>query len=157
GEGGTGQVFKAQHQRMQRLVALKLIRKELVTDPEVTARFQREMHVASQLSHANVVHAYDADCSGTTCFLAMEYVEGTDLGQLVKQVGPLPVAQACDYIRQAALGLQHAHERGLVHRDIKPHNLLLSRGDGNGRGREGGPWGLIKLLDLGLARLRGNS
>jgi serine/threonine protein kinase len=142
GEGGTGQVFKARHKKMNRLVALKIIRKELLADPEVVGRFDREVRVLSQLDHPNVVHAFDAGPSGPGHFLAMEYVEGTDLGQLVKQGGPMPVQQACAYIRQAALGLQHAHERGLVHRDIKPHNLIMSVRDG-----------LVKVADLGLARL----
>src|SRR5262249_23157614 len=92
--------------------------------------------------HPNIVHAYDAGAEGSSHFLALEYVEGTDLARLVKRCGPLPVAQACAYIRQAAIGLQHAHERGLVHRDIKPHNLILSLSDGR-----------IKVADLGLARL----
>src|SRR5262249_43210139 len=134
GEGGAGQVFKARHRKMDRTVALKVIRKELLTDAEVVGRFYREIQVLSQLDHPNVVHAYDAgpitvplclgEALGATggdvrgAFLAMEYVEGTDLGRLVKQGGPLPVAQACEYIRQASVGLQHAHERGLVHRDI---------------------------------------
>ena len=142
GEGGAGQVFKARHQKMNRVVALKVIRRELLADAEVVGRFYREIQVVSQLDHPNVVHAYDAGPVGATHFLAMEYVEGTDLGRLVKQSGPLPVLQACEYIRQAALGLQHAHERGLVHRDIKPHNLIMSLSDG-----------LIKVADLGLARL----
>ena len=81
----------------------------------------------SQLSHPNIVSAYDADQVDGTHFLAMEYVEGTDLRRLVKESGPLSVYHACDYMYQAALGLQHAFERGLVHRDIKPSNLVLTR------------------------------
>jgi formylglycine-generating enzyme required for sulfatase activity/tRNA A-37 threonylcarbamoyl transferase component Bud32 len=142
GEGGTGQVFKARHQKMGRIVAVKLIRRELLSDAEVVARFYREIRVVSQLSHPNVVHAYDAGPQGADHVLIMEFVEGTDLARLVKDKGPLPAAQACDCIRQAALGLQHAHERGLVHRDIKPPNLLLTR------------QGVVKVLDLGLARLQ---
>jgi serine/threonine protein kinase len=142
GEGGAGQVFKARHQKMNRLVALKIIRKELLADAEVVGRFCREIKVLSQLDHPNVVHAYDAGPVGASYFLAMEYVEGTDLARLVKQCGPLPVMQACAYVRQAALGLQHAHQRGLVHRDIKPHNLIMSLREGR-----------IKVADLGLARL----
>jgi serine/threonine-protein kinase len=134
---------------MNRLVALKLIRRELVADAEVVARFLREIQVVSQLSHPNVVHAYDAGPVGPTYFLAMEYVEGIDLGRLVKTRGPLSVAAACDCIRQGALGLQHAHERGLVHRDIKPPNFLVAATSGDGVGP-----GLVKLLDLGLARLQ---
>jgi serine/threonine protein kinase len=142
GEGGAGQVFKARHKKMNRVVALKIIRKELLTDAEVVGRFHREVQVLSQLDHPNVVHAFDAAPAGPGHFLAMEHVEGTDLGRLVKQGGPMPVEQACAYIRQAALGLQHAHERGLVHRDIKPHNLIMSVRDGQ-----------VKVADLGLARL----
>jgi serine/threonine protein kinase len=153
GEGGAGLVFKARHQKLQRIVALKVLRKELLSDPDVLGRFYREIQIVSRLDHPNIVHAYDAGPitpvaspsapgSPSGHFLAMEYVEGTDLGRLIKQGGPLPVEQACAYIRQAALGLQHAHEAGLVHRDIKPHNLILSL-------REG----LVKVADLGLARL----
>lgn len=148
GEGGTGHVFKARHQKMQRDVALKVIRSELLNDPEVVRRFYREVQVLSQLSHPHVVHAYDAGPFGNTHFLVMEYVEGMDLSRQVKETGALPVAQACDYIRQAARGLAHAHEKGLVHRDIKPSNLLVTLAQGSQ------PAGLVKVLDLGLARLR---
>ena len=110
-------------------------------------RFQREIQAAAQLTHPNIVMAYDADQVGDTHFLVMEYVEGIDLGQAGQgRRAPLPVPQACDYIRQAALGLQHAHEQGMVHRDIKPANLLLT-----GRRRHRG---LVKILDMGLARAR---
>ena len=112
---------------MDRIVALKLIRPELLTDPEVVGRFYREVQVLSRLSHPNVVHAYDAGPLGSTHFLVMEYVEGIDLSRLVKQQGPLPIEEACDYLRQAARGLQHAHEKELVHRDVKPSNLLPRR------------------------------
>jgi serine/threonine protein kinase len=163
GEGGTGQVFKARHQHLRRIVALKQIRKELLTDPEVVGRFYREIQVVSQLDHPNVVHAFDAGPIGTSHCLVMEYVEGTDLARLVRQSGPLPVNHAAEYIRQAALGLQHAHERGLVHRDIKPSNLFLVSGESPKAStthhsplttHPNTPWGVIKILDLGLARLR---
>jgi serine/threonine protein kinase len=108
----------------------------------VVRRFLREVQATAQLSHPNVIHAYDADAVNDTLFLVMEFVEGTDLAKLVKKQGPLPVAQACRYISQAARGLEHAYQRGLIHRDIKPHNLLLSRE------------GFVKVLDLGLVRLR---
>jgi Leucine-rich repeat (LRR) protein/tRNA A-37 threonylcarbamoyl transferase component Bud32 len=142
GEGGMGQVFKARNWKLGRVVALKLIRKERLGNPEAVRRFEREVRAAAALSHPNIVRAWDADQVGGTHFLVMEYLDGaTDLARLVKKHGPLPVATACDYIRQAALGLQHALEKGLVHRDVKPSNLLLTRGD------------VVKVLDLGLARL----
>jgi tRNA A-37 threonylcarbamoyl transferase component Bud32 len=137
-----GAVFKARNWKLGRTVALKLIRKDRLSNPDTVRRFQREVLAAAAMDHPNVVRALDADEVGGTHLLVMEYVEGTDLAKLVKQNGPLPVARACDHVRQAALGLQHAHERGLVHRDIKPSNLLLAA-SGN----------LVKVLDFGLARL----
>jgi serine/threonine protein kinase len=145
GEGGMGQVFKARNWKLNRLVALKLIRKERLNNPDIVRRFQREVRASAQLNHTNVVHAYDCGECGDRHFYVMEYVEGNDLAELVRRNGPLPSEQACDCIRQAALGLQHAFERGLVHRDIKPHNLMLARSsDGQT---------VVKILDLGLARL----
>jgi serine/threonine protein kinase len=148
GEGGMGRVYKARHQSMERTVALKILRPDLLRDPEAVGRFYREVEVISRLSHPAIVHAYDAGGVGSTLFLALEYIEGTDLDRLVRESGQLPVAQACDYIRQAALGLQYAHEQGLVHRDIKPSNLLLAKAQGSPS------LGLVKILDLGLARLQ---
>jgi serine/threonine protein kinase/WD40 repeat protein len=144
GAGGMGQVYKARHRVMGRLVALKLLRSERLANPEARQRFHREIQAVSKLAHPNVVLAHDAALAGNTQYLVMELVEGTDLARLLQQRGPLPPAEACNYLRQAALGLQHAHERGLVHRDIKPSNLLLSSA------------GVVKILDLGLARLRNN-
>jgi WD40 repeat protein/serine/threonine protein kinase len=173
GEGGMGQVFKARHQQMQREVAVKLIRKEHLASADAVRRYRREIRAAAQLSHPNIVRAYDADQVGDLHFFVMEYVEGIDLAQLVQQRGALPVELAADYLRQAALGLQHAHERGLVHRDIKPHNLLVTAPAAPLRGghRKDDPpapatiqaipraapvgirkGGVVKLLDLGLAR-----
>jgi serine/threonine-protein kinase len=153
GQGGMGQVFKARHRKMNRVAALKVIRKDRVRGSDAVRRFQRELRVAAQLSHPHIVEAYDAGEDSGTYFFVMEYVEGKSLGDLVKEKGPLPVALACEYVRQAALGLQHAAERGLVHRDIKPSNLLLTaRGDD----APGSP-GTIKLLDLGLALVRSSS
>lgn len=169
GEGGMGQVFKALHQRLNRVVALKVIRPErLSKDPELVRRFRREAQAAAQLSHPNIVIVYDADQIDNTHFIAMEYVDGVDLSKVVRESGPLPVTQACDYVRQAALGLQHAFEHDLVHRDVKPSNLLLSFPRASrfappapeGRDitsvaniseiRSGG---IIKILDMGLVRL----
>jgi serine/threonine protein kinase len=142
GEGGMGQVFKAKHRHMERVVAIKLIRKKHLSKPEAVQRFQREIQAVAKLSNPHVVMALDAQCDGDTHFFVMEYVDGADLLNIVRKNGPQPVAQACEYMRQAALGLQHAHERGMVHRDIKPSNLLVSRQDG-----------VVKILDMGLARV----
>ncbi len=142
GEGGMGQVFKACQRRLKRLAALKVILQARQGLTSASQRFRREIEAAARLAHPNIVRIYDADEDNGVLFLGMEYVEGTDLGLLLKKQGPLPIAQACDYIRQAAEGLQHAHECGLVHRDVKPSNLLLTAGGT-----------LIKILDLGLARL----
>jgi serine/threonine protein kinase len=141
GAGGMGQVFKARNWKLGRIAALKLIRKERLASEDAVRRFHREIRAAAQLSHPNIVLAYDADEVGGTHFFVMEYVAGRDLARVVKEQGPLPLGAPCDCVRQAALGLQHAHERGLVHRDIKPHNLLLTER------------GVVKILDLGLAQL----
>ena len=143
GTGGMGVVYKAEHRLMRRLVALKIIHRELTADPHAVERFQREVRAAASLTHENIVAAYDAERAGEIHFLAMEYVEGTDLAAVVEREGPLPVAAACEYVLQTAAGLQHAHERGMVHRDIKPHNLMLTDGR-------------IKILDFGLASLTEN-
>ncbi|GIW80574.1 MAG: hypothetical protein KatS3mg105_2381 [Gemmatales bacterium] len=153
GEGGMGQVFKARHQRLDRIVALKVIRPERLSHPAAVSRFHREIRAAAQLSHPNIVMAFDADQVGQTHFFAMEYVPGKDLAKIVKERGPLPVDMACDFIRQAALGLQHAYERGLVHRDIKPANLLVTKPSSRSTANAGG-YGTVKILDMGLARLR---
>ncbi len=140
GEGGMGEVFRARHQRMQRDVALKVIRKEKLGNAEAVKRFEREVQSAAQLNHENVVMAYDAAHHRDILYFAMELVDGITLSQKVKEEGPLPIVKACQYIRQASLGLQHAYERGLIHRDIKPSNILLTKNE------------IVKLLDLGLAR-----
>jgi WD40 repeat protein/serine/threonine protein kinase len=141
GVGGMGVVYQAQHLLMDRVVALKVIHRQLVEKPAAAERFRREVKAAARLAHPNIVTAHDADQVGDRHFLVMEYVPGVTLAQRVADQGPLSPAQACDYIRQAALGLQHAHERGMVHRDLKPHNLMLT------------PQGQVKILDFGLARL----
>lgn len=140
GSGGMGAVYLAEHQVMERRVALKVIRRDLTNDARLVERFHREVRAAARLSHPNIVAAFDAERAGSTHYLVMEFVEGTDLARLVKEQGALAVPLACDCVRQAALGLQHAHEHGMVHRDIKPQNLMLTT-----RGQ-------IKVLDFGLAR-----
>jgi WD40 repeat protein/serine/threonine protein kinase len=157
GEGGMGAVFKARHQRLGRIVALKLIRKDRLKSPDMIRRFHREIQAAAQVCHPNVVLAYDADQDRDINFFTMEYVEGTDLAKLVKRDGPLPVAIACDYIRQAALGLHDAYRHGLVHRDIKPSNLLLAVSrpqQAVASGRETASRGTVKILDMGLAQIQ---
>jgi WD40 repeat protein/tRNA A-37 threonylcarbamoyl transferase component Bud32 len=141
GEGGMGSVYEAEHLVMQRRVALKVIRRADTASPADLERFRREVRAAARLSHPNIVTAYDAETAGELHFLVMEYVEGITLAWLVKERGPLPTDEACDYVRQAALGLQHAHERGLVHRDLKPDNLIRCSD------------GTVKILDFGLAAL----
>ncbi len=141
GEGGMGTVYLAEHRLMRRPVALKVIRAEWLSHPQAVARFRREVAAAAQLHHPNVVHAYDADEVDGSHFLVMEYVNGVPLDRWLAERGPLPIAEACSYARQAALGLQAAHDRGLVHRDLKPHNLMRT------------PDGTVKVLDFGLARL----
>jgi serine/threonine-protein kinase len=159
GEGMAGKVYKARHTPRNLIVALKVLHKETLEDPELLGRFKREIEVAAALSHPNIVRAYEAGTiGGTTHFLAMEFVDGTDLEKMVKDKGSLPADQACNYIRQACLGLHQAQEKGLVHRDIKPSNLLVSLSEEESLNvtRSGGwptPWGVVKILDLGLARI----
>lgn len=141
GKGGMGDVYEAIHRKMERRVALKVINRNLFQNPEVVNRFHREVKTAALLSHPKIVTSHDADQAGEFHFMVMEYVDGVDLSQIVKDQGALPIAKACDYIQQAATGLQHAHERGMVHRDIKPHNLMVAAD------------GTTKILDFGLASL----
>jgi WD40 repeat protein/anti-sigma factor RsiW len=142
GEGGMGTLYKALHTRLKRVVALKVLPSGRMNDPAAVARFQREMEAVGRLNHPHIVRATDAGEVDGTHFLVMEFIAGQTLAQLVEARGPLPVAEACELIRQAALGLQHVHEHGLVHRDVKPSNLLLS------------VEGQVKVLDLGLALLK---
>lgn len=141
GQGGMGVVLKAVHRRMQRTVALKMLSTTSWKAPLMIERFQREVRAAARLQHPNIVTAFDADEDQGVHFLVMEYVDGTDLSSVVKQRGPLPVAEAVDYVLQAARGLAYAHERGIIHRDIKPGNMLLAKD------------GVLKILDMGLARI----
>lgn len=158
GRGGMGVVYKARQLAPDRLVAIKVIRKDRLMHGEAVRRFRREAEAAARLAHPNIVLVLDSDHTGDTHFLVMEYVQGINLDRLVEQQGPLPVTQACDYVRQAALGLQHAHEQALVHRDIKPANLMITWGPSL-LGKPALPpeskraGGLVKILDMGVARL----
>ncbi len=141
GQGGMGMVLKAEHQRMKRVVALKVLSPEAVKTPDAVRRFEREVQAAAKLEHQNIVAAYDADRANNTTFLVMQFVDGDDLSAIVKKTGPLAVDRAIDCVLQAARGLEFAHRRGVIHRDIKPANLLLGKD------------GVLKILDMGLARI----
>lgn len=149
GEGGMGKVYKAVSKKIGRPVALKVVRSHLMSNKTVLRRYKREASAAAAMDHPNIVTLIDADEAGGRYFLAMEYVEGSDLSRMVKENGPLPYQEAAEYIRQSALGLQHAHERGLIHRDIKPSNILVS-GERALPGTDG--VAIVKILDMGLVR-----
>jgi hypothetical protein len=140
GAGGMGEVYRARHRRLDKLVALKLLPGGAQQSPDRVSRFLREIKAIGNLDHINVVEAHDAGEEGGVVYLAMKLIEGIDLGRLVKDRGPLPVAEACEAARQTAVGLDYLHRRGLVHRDLKPSNLMRT------------PESVIKVLDLGLAR-----
>ncbi len=142
GSGGMGEVYKARHRRLDKLVALKLLPAGSQGSREAAARFQREMKAIGALDHPNVVEAHDAGEQSGVVYLAMKLIDGVDLERLVKERGPMPIAEACELVRQAALGLHYLHQRGLVHRDVKPSNLMRTSD------------GTVKVLDLGLARWR---
>lgn len=141
GVGGMGQVFKALHRRMDRVVAVKIL-------PRVSAdsarRFQDEVRAAGKLLHPNIVTSFDAGEQDGVPFLAMEFIDGIDLAQQVQKHGPVSIKMAVDFTVQAARGLEYAHSKGVIHRDVKPSNLFLSKG------------GILKILDLGLAQLNGD-
>ena len=139
-----GEVYLAHNEPMDRPEVLKAVQRALLNKSGAVDRFLQEIRNAGRLHHPNIVTAYNCIEAGDSLVLAMEYVPGQDLAALVKSGGALPVANAAHYIRQAALGLQHAFEKGMVHRDIKPHNLMLAR-DGTKH--------TIKILDFGLAKV----
>ncbi len=144
GKGGMSTVFLAQHTVMKRFCALKVLPAKRVHDASYLGRFHREAQAVAALDHPNIVRAYDVDMTADAGvdihFLAMEFVQGKSLLELIQEKGPLPITDAAEYVRQSALGLEHAHKAGLIHRDIKPGNLLVT------------PTGVLKVLDLGLAR-----
>ena len=141
GAGGMGRVFKAVHRRMQRVVALKVLPRASLESKSAVERFEREVRAAAKLLHPNIVAAHDAGVHDSIHFLVTEFVEGPDLARAVKDKGRLPIPLAIDYTLQAARGLKYAHSRGVIHRDVKPSNLLVT-GEG-----------VVKILDMGLARL----
>ena len=145
GAGGMGTVYEAVQERLGKRVALKVLPKERTGNADLLKRFQREMKAVGNLNHPNIIQAFDAREEHGIHFLVLEYADGADLADIAKRHGRFTVADACEVIRQAALGLQHAHEHGLVHRDVKPANLFLTRD------------GTVKVLDLGLALLNSRS
>jgi serine/threonine protein kinase len=148
-QGGMGTVYEAMHTQLGNLVAIKILRPELVRDMQAEVRFKQEMRTIGTLSHPNIVQARDGGKTGSTHYLVMEYLVGFDLADLVQRLGPLPVADACEIARQAALALAHAHQHCLVHRDIKPKNILFGRAHGGDEPVR------VKVADFGLALLRG--
>lgn len=138
GQGGMGQVFKAVHEMMGRESAVKVLPLNKAT-PEAIASFRREMRMQARLDHPNLVRAYDAGHDGNVHYLVVEYVEGTDLRKLVREQKKLTMQQAANIIMQSARGLEYAHQRGLIHRDVKPGNILVTSD------------GMAKVSDLGLA------
>jgi serine/threonine protein kinase len=140
GGGGMGKVFLADHPKLDRRVAVKVLPDRTARDRLTLERFLREARAAAALDHPNVVKVFDTGHAAGVHFLVMEYVEGIDLQRLVDRDGPLPVPRAVGYALQAGYGLQHAHERGIVHRDVKPGNLIATAE------------GTVKVLDMGLAR-----
>ena len=139
GSGGMSAVYLAEHTMLKRQRAIKILPKKRVNDSSYLARFHLEAQATASLDHPNIVRAYDVDNDGDQHYLVMEYIEGKDLQTIVKQEGPLPLELACNYIAQAAEGFTYAHENNLIHRDVKPANLLVDQK------------GVVKILDLGLA------
>jgi eukaryotic-like serine/threonine-protein kinase len=140
GFGGTGTVYLAEHMFVRRRVAVKVLPQTKADNPAALGRFYREARAAGTLDHPNLVKCHDVDQDGNLHFLVMEFVDGTNLQELVTKFGPLTLERAAHCVKQAALGLQHAHDNGLVHRDVKPANLILDR------------QGEVRVADLGLAR-----
>lgn len=142
--GGFGVVYRAAHRHMRRPMAVKILARSITGDVVALARFEREIAAVGRLDHPGIVRAFEAGRRGEVWFLAMELVDGLDLGTLTRALGPLPFPEACELIRQAALALDHAHRHGLVHRDVKPGNLMLSLTPA------GQP--VVKVLDFGLVQ-----
>ncbi|WP_197454953.1 protein kinase domain-containing protein [Stieleria varia] len=141
--GGMGMVYRARHTRLNRQVAVKVLPDRWLQNPAVVARFEREMQAVGSLRHPAIVQATDGGEADGVHFLVMELIDGIDGSELVRTLGPIPVADACEIARQAAAGMAYVHEKGIVHRDLKPSNVMITNG------------GEVKILDLGLARVVG--
>ena len=152
GEGGMGKVYRARQKHQDREVALKVVRPTLLSNPVIRKRWDREVRAAGTLRHPNIVALYDSGEANGRHYLAMEFVDGLDLARLSLEYRPLEVAEACEYARQAALGLQHAHDIGLIHRDMKPSNIVVA---GERHLPQSDEPAVVKLLDMGLVRAVG--
>jgi serine/threonine protein kinase len=146
GRGEMGRVYKAKHRTMNRSVAIKVLLADFTRTVADRQALQREVRASAQLNHPNIVTAYDANELADRHYLVLEYVDGPNFETLVRERGPLPVAEACELIRQAAVGLAHAHSLGMIHRDIKPGNLLVARSSSH-------PGHVVKIADFGIAKL----
>ncbi|OYW17570.1 MAG: hypothetical protein B7Z55_12285, partial [Planctomycetales bacterium 12-60-4] len=140
GQGGMGAVYLALDTELRRKVAIKVLPRDKASNPTLVRRFKAEAQAAAQLRHDNIVAVYDSDESDGYLYIAMEFVEGQDLHEMINRRGTIPVKRSIEMMKQVASALQHAHEHKIVHRDIKPSNLLIRRD------------GVVKVTDLGLAR-----
>jgi len=140
GDGGTAFVYKAQDTLLNRNVTIKVLRPEYVSDKDFVRRFRREAQAAASLSHPNIVSIYDVGCEDSIHYIIMEYIQGRSLKELVEESGRLTVKMAVDYTCQIANALSHAHRHGIVHRDVKPHNILITED------------GRVKVTDFGIAQ-----
>ena len=145
GKGGMGHVFEARDGKSGAIVAIKVMSRRLTGNQTLVSRFRREIRASSQLNSPHIVRTLDAGRVGKVDFMVMEFVNGDQLDRITSRISSIPVSMACDIIRQAAVGLQHAHEQQMVHRDIKPGNLII---DWSPDGR-----GTVKIMDMGLVRL----
>ena len=141
GAGGMGQVYKAFHSGTERIVAIKVILGKGKIDPALIKRFEREVKAAAKLVHSNIITVFDADQADGRIFMVMEYIRGDDLGEILRKKGQLSVSETVNYMLQAARGLKYAHDQGVIHRDIKPGNILVD------------PTGNVKIVDMGLAKI----
>ncbi|MGI6606423.1 MAG: Stk1 family PASTA domain-containing Ser/Thr kinase [Peptococcia bacterium] len=140
GGGGMALVYRARDIYLNRIVAIKILREQLTSDEEFVSRFRREAQAVASLSHTNIVSIYDVGHSGQTYYLVMEMVEGRNLKELIKENGPFPIDKAIAIAKQICDALEHAHEHQIIHRDIKPHNIIITKD------------GVVKVTDFGIAR-----
>lgn len=154
GQGGMGTVYKALHTKLDKIVAVKVLPADKLQDERAVSRFEREKKPVGKLNHPNIVRALDAREVDGKHMLVMEYVDGLNLSEIVHRVGTLPIADACEIIRQAAYGLQYAYGHDLIHRDIKPSNLMLTTSAASATSQGQAPEGVVRILDFGLALLQ---